>query len=137
MILVTGGTGNLGIELVPHLADQGIPVRVLTRDPERARQRLGQTAQLVQGDARNPIGLEAALEGIEVVVSAMTGFGPGGPGPRAVDYEGNLNLIRAAEARGIKRFVLMSMAGAAADNPMHLGRMKYRAEEALRASRLE
>jgi uncharacterized protein YbjT (DUF2867 family) len=137
MILVAGGTGNLGVELVPHLAARGIAVRVLTRDPDRARQRLGETPQLVEGDARNPQSLAAALEGIDAVVSAMTGFGPGAPGPRAVDYEGNLNLIRAAESAGVQRFVLVSMYGAAADHPMELARMKYRAEEALRASRLD
>jgi uncharacterized protein YbjT (DUF2867 family) len=137
MILVAGGTGNLGIELVPLLAARGTSVRVFTRDPDRARQRLGETPQFAQGDARNPQRLEAALEGIDAVVSAMTGFGPGGPGPRAVDYEGNLNLIRAAEAAGIRRFVLVSMHGASADHPMELARMKYRAEEALRASRLD
>jgi uncharacterized protein YbjT (DUF2867 family) len=137
MILVAGGTGNLGVELVPHLAARGIPVRVFTRDPDRARQRLGDSPQFAQGDARNPQTLKAALDGADAVVSAMTGFGPGAPGPRAEDYEGNLNLIRAAEASGIRRFVLVSMHGASADHPMELVRMKYRAEEALRASRLD
>ena len=137
MILVAGGTGNLGIELVPYLGAQGIPVRVFTRDPDRARQRLGETPQFAQGDARNPQMLGAALEGVEAVVSAITGFGPGAPGPRAVDYEGNLNLIKAAEAAGVPRFVLVSMYGASADHSMELARMKYHAEEALRASRLD
>jgi uncharacterized protein YbjT (DUF2867 family) len=54
-----------------------------------------------------------------------------------VDYEGNLNLIRAAEAAGVRRFVLVSMHGAAADHPMELARMKYRAEEVLRSSLLD
>ena len=137
MILVAGGTGNLGVELVPDLNARGTAVRVLTRDLGRARQRLGETPEFFLGDARNPETLEAALKGVDAVVSAMTGFGPGAPGPRAVDYEGNLNLIRAAEAAGIGRFVLVSMNGAAADHPMELMRMKYRAEEALRASRLD
>ena len=137
MILVAGGTGNLGLELVPYLSAHGKGVRVLTRDLDRARQRLGGTPELFIGDARSPQTLDAALDGVDAVVSAITGFGPGGAGPKAVDYEGNLNLIRAAEAAGIQRFVLLSMYGAAADHPMELARMKYRAEEALRASRLE
>src|SRR5437660_4676467 len=137
MILVAGGTGHLGIELVPLLTARGKPVRVVTRDPDRARQRLGETPELAKGDARSPRTLEAALKDVDAVVSAMTGFGPGAPGPRAVDYEGNLNLIRAAESAGVRRFVLVSMHGAAPDHPMELARMKYRAEEALRASRLD
>jgi uncharacterized protein YbjT (DUF2867 family) len=137
VILIAGGTGNLGLQLVPYLNSLGATVRVLTRDPERARQRLGETPELVLGDVRSPQTLEAAVNGADAVVSAMTGFGPGAQGSRVVDYEGNLNLIRAAEAAGVRRFVLVSMDGAAADHPMELARMKYRAEEALRASRLD
>jgi NADH dehydrogenase len=137
VILVTGGTGNLGVELIPQLATRGIPIRVITRDLDRARRRLGAAAQVVHGDARHPQTLAAALEGVDAVVSGMTGFGPGGLGPKAIDYEANLNLIRAAEAAGVRRFVLVSMYGAAAEHPMELARMKFRAEEALRASRLE
>jgi NADH dehydrogenase len=137
MILVAGGTGHLGVELVPLLTARGIPVRVFTRDPDRARQRLGEIPEFAKGDARSPHTLEAALKGVDTVVSAMTGFGPGAPGPRAVDYEGNLNLIRAAEAAGVRRVVLVSIHGATADHAMELWRMKYRAEEALRASQLD
>jgi uncharacterized protein YbjT (DUF2867 family) len=137
MILVAGGTGHLGVELVPLLTARRIPVRILTRDPDRARQRLGETPQFATGDARSPNTLEAALKGVESVVSAMTGFGPGAPGPRAVDYEGNLNLIRAAEAAGVRRVVLISIHGATADHAMELWRMKHRAEEALQASGLD
>ena len=137
MILVAGGTGHLGIELVPLLTARDIPVRILTRDLDRARQRLGETPQFAKGDARSPNTLEAALKGVDAVVSAMTGFGPGAPGPRAVDYEGNLNLIRAAAAAGVRRVVLVSIHGATADHAMELWRMKHRAEEALQASGLD
>jgi len=37
----------------------------------------------------------------------------------------------------VKRFVLVSMHGAAADHPMELARMKFRAEDAVRASPLD
>lgn len=137
MILVTGGTGHLGTELIPLLTGRGISVRVLTRDPVRARQRLGPIPDLARADARNPRSLGLAFANVDTVVSAMTGFGPGGAGPRAIDYEANVNLIRAAEVAGVRRFVLISMRGAAADHPMELMRMKHRAEHALRTSRLD
>ena len=137
MILVAGGTGHLGAELVPLLVRRGAAVRVLTRDPALARRQLGEGPEYVSGDVRKPSSLTAAVRGADSVVSAITGFGPGGRGPRAVDYEGNLNLIRAAESVGVERFVMLSMHGASAKHPMELLRWKYRAEEALRVSRLD
>jgi NADH dehydrogenase len=137
MILVAGGTGHLGTELIHNLVERSIPVRVLTRDPDRARQRLGESPQFARGDARKPETLRDALQEVDAVVSAITGFGPTGAGPKAVDYEGNLNLITAAQSAGVKRFVLVSMHGAAANHPMELARMKFRAEDAVRASPLD
>ena len=137
MILVAGGTGHLGIELIPRLTTRNSHVRVLTRDPERAGQRLGDAPEFARGDVRDSLSLTAAMQGVETVVSAVTGFGPGGIGPRVVDFEGNVNLIRAAEAAGVRHFVLLSMHDARADHPLELARMKYRAEDAVRASRLD
>jgi NADH dehydrogenase len=54
-----------------------------------------------------------------------------------VDCEGNVNLIRAARAAHVGRFVLLSMHDARPDHPMELARMKHAAEEALRASPLD
>lgn len=137
MILVTGGSGHLGSELVPLLQAGGLRLRILTRNPERARQQLGDGLEFVAGDVCDVHSLEAAVNGVRTVVSALTGFGPGGRGPRAVDYEGNRNLVNAAEEAGVERFVLLSMHGASAEHPMELLRWKYRAEEMLRASRLD
>jgi uncharacterized protein YbjT (DUF2867 family) len=68
------------------------------------------------------------------VVSAIHGFaGPGGVSPASVDRDGNANLIAAA-AESNAAVVLMSMVGAAADSSMELGRMKFAAEQRLRAS---
>lgn len=137
MILVAGGTGHLGTELIPRLTAGGSHVRVLTRNPIRARQRLGNTLEFAQGDVRDRKSLDAAMENVDAVISAVTGFGPGGLGPRAVDFEGNVNLIGAAQTAGVRRFVLVSMHDARPDHPMELARMKHAAEEAVRASRLE
>jgi uncharacterized protein YbjT (DUF2867 family) len=137
MILVAGGTGHLGAELVPLLVGHGLAVRVLTRDAGRARQVLGGTVELAEGDVRDPRSLLAALQDVDAVVSAVTGFGPGGAGPRPIDHQGNLNLINAAQSAGAGHFVLLSMAGAAPDHPMELARRKHLAEEVLKASQLD
>src|SRR5260370_1069571 len=61
MILVAGGTGHLGGELIPRLMARGTGVRILTRDPARARRRLGSSPEFVEGDVRNPDSLDNAI----------------------------------------------------------------------------
>ncbi|HWU23326.1 MAG TPA: NAD(P)H-binding protein, partial [Nocardioides sp.] len=60
MILVAGGTGTLGRELVARLRASGHEVRVLTRDAERAR---GLDAEVAIGDVRDAATLAAAVRG--------------------------------------------------------------------------
>ncbi len=133
MILVAGGTGRLGRALTARLTRRGLPVRVLTRDPARAASLAGQGVEAVTGDVRDRGSLPAAVSGVSVVVSAVHGFaGSGGVSPATVNQRGNINLIDAARDAGA-RIVLMSVVGAAADSPMELSRMKYAAEQYLRA----
>jgi uncharacterized protein YbjT (DUF2867 family) len=136
-VLIAGGSGMLGTRVVRLLAGQAIPVRVLTRDPERAQHLAGDHVEIVAGDVREPATLARAMAGTETVISAIQGFsGTGGDNPRTVDAEGNANLIRAAREAGVEHFILVSVHGAAPDHPMELFRMKHRAEEDLRASGL-
>ncbi|TMC52653.1 MAG: SDR family oxidoreductase [Chloroflexi bacterium] len=136
MILLAGGTGHLGVALTELLSARGNRVRVLSRDPSRARvQRPG--VELVAGDVRVASSLESALVGVDTVISAVTGFGPRGSGPRQVDLQGNQRLIAAAAAAGVEHFVLVSIHGASPDHPMELYRAKFMAEESLRRSSLE
>jgi uncharacterized protein YbjT (DUF2867 family) len=137
MILLAGGTGHLGSALVKVLTARGMGVRVLSRNPSRARVSVPEGVEIIAGDVRVGSSLKAALAGVETVISAVTGFGPGGDGPRKVDLEGNANLIDAAAAAGVKHFILISIHGAAAHHPMELYRAKFTAEERLRASGLE
>jgi NADH dehydrogenase len=134
MILLAGGTGRLGTVLATRLTGHGLAVRVLTRDPARAGHLTALGVEVATGDVRDRASLAPAVEGAGVVVSAIHGFaGPGGVSPATVDYRGNINLIDAARATGAQ-LVLMSVAGAAADSPMELFRMKHAAEEHLQAS---
>ena len=137
MILLAGGTGHLGRVLVRRLAAGGAGLRILSRDPSRARKSVSEGVEVVAGDVRVPASLTGALAGVDRVISAVTGFGPGGDGPRRVDFEGNANLIDAAEAAGVKHFVLVSIHGAGPEHPMELYRAKFMAEQRLRESRLE
>ena len=136
MILLTGGTGHLGRPLTALLSAGGHRLRLLSRDPARTREHMPEGIEVVAGDVRTVSSLRPALAGVETVVSAVTGFGPGGSGPRQVDMQGNQNLIAAAAAAGVENFILVSIHGASPDDPMELYRAKSRAEETLRESNL-
>jgi uncharacterized protein YbjT (DUF2867 family) len=136
MILLAGGTGHLGGPLTELLSADGHRLRVLSRDPARARARVPAGIEVVAGDVRVASSLRPLLVGVETVISAITGFGPGGSGPRQVDMQGNQNLIAAAVAAGVENFILVSVHGSSSDHPMELYRAKFRAEETLRTSSL-
>jgi NADH dehydrogenase len=137
VILIAGGTGTLGRETVRLLAGHHLRIRVLTRDPARAEDLRSECVEIMSGDVRNPASLGPALAGVDTVISAISGYGPGSGGdPGTVDGEGNRNLIRAADAAGVKDFVLVSVHGAAPDHPMELMRMKFLAELELKRRRL-
>lgn len=133
MILVAGGTGRLGQRVVRRLVDRDLPVRVLTRDRDRAAS-MRPGVEIAVGDVREPRTLDPALSGVGVVVSAVQGFaGPGNVSPASVDRDGNIHLIDAAKAAGAE-IVMMSVVDPSPTSPMELFRMKHAAEEHLCAS---
>jgi uncharacterized protein YbjT (DUF2867 family) len=137
MILIAGGTGTLGTEVVRLLTARGLKVRILTRDPARAERQRAELVEIVSGDVQDARAVERATAGAQTVISAIQGFGGAAPaGPQAVDRRGNTNLIRAAKEGETDHFILVSIQGAAPDHPMELFRMKYLAEQELKASGL-
>jgi len=137
MILIAGGTGTLGTQVVPLLTTRGLDVRILTRAPARARHLQGDRVEIVAGDVRDRTAVDRAMADVRTVISAIQGFsGTGGASLRTVDGQGNSILIQAAQAAGVDHFILVSVQGATPDHPMDLFRMKHRAEQELRASGL-
>lgn len=67
-ILVIGGTGGTGAEVVRRLATEDHAVRVLARRPGEARRRLPGTVEVAGGDLRDPAAIEAAVDGIDTIV---------------------------------------------------------------------
>ncbi|HEY3547794.1 MAG TPA: NAD(P)H-binding protein [Propionicimonas sp.] len=133
MICVVGGTGRLGLALVPLLADAGVPVRVVSRHGVLPAGLEGHVADVVRADVREPSTLAAAVAGADVVVSAVHGLGnpERGVSPEAIDHRGNVALIDAAAAAGAG--VVLVSVRAASSSGTELQRAKWRAEEHLRA----
>ena len=135
MIAIAGGTGNLGRALVPRLVDAGDEIRILARHPDRIPDAWLDRVEGHAIDARRPETIGAALAGVRTLVLAITGFGgPDAGGVHAVDGDGNIALIRAAETAGVEHVILVSVAQAAPDHPIELFRAKFAAERRLRSS---
>ena len=67
-MLVYGATGTQGSPVAEQLLDAGRPVRVLTRDPDRARALADRGAEVAVGNLDDPASLEAAHRGVDRVV---------------------------------------------------------------------
>lgn len=136
MILVTGASGSLGKRLVPLLRSSGRPLRAIVRDPEKAGHLEG--VEIVHGDVRDPGVLRRAVEGVDVVVSAMSGFGAAGDvSVESVDRDANRDLAATASAAGARHMVLVSVAEASPRHPMDLMKVKFAAEQFVRSSGMD
>ena len=109
-VLITGATGQVGNAIARRLADDGVEVRALVRSPERARVLPG-GVQPVFGDVTDAPSVRAALEGCATVYHAA---GIPEQWRRDVDefarvnVEGTRNVVDAALAAGVERFVYTS-----------------------------
>jgi dihydroflavonol-4-reductase len=109
-VLITGATGQVGNAIARRLADDGVEVRALVRSPERAKV-LPAGAQAVFGDVTDAPSLQEALEGCATVYHAS-----GIPEQwrrdadefTRVNVEGTRNVVEAALAAGVERFVYTS-----------------------------
>ena len=99
-ILVTGGTGTLGRLLVPRLQAAGRAVRVLSRTAHEP----ANGVEYVSGDLTTGEGIDAAVDGVEVIVHAA--------GASKGDEHTTATLVRAAERAGVRHLVYISVVGA-------------------------
>jgi len=66
LVLVTGATGNNGVELTKLLAAQGVSVRAMVRSADRATAIAGVArVEIVEGDFDDSKSVERALNGVE------------------------------------------------------------------------
>jgi uncharacterized protein YbjT (DUF2867 family) len=93
--------------------DQGHQVVCLVRSQKKATFLKEWGATLVSGNLCKPETLPPALEAIDAVIDAATARATDSLTIRQVDWEGKLNLIRAVQKAGIKKFIFFSILRAA------------------------
>ena len=139
-ILVTGAAGYLGNQTVKKLAASGQPVRAMVRRRAKARLRLqglGDQVDIVEADVTDPASLSAAMTDVSAVVHYVAiAMEKGGQTYEGVNNQGTVNVVDAAEAAGVTRFINMSQNGASSDLPYRFLASKGRAQDYVRASKL-
>ena len=108
-ILVAGG-GGIALSVARRLKDAGAWVWMLQRSDVRRGEIEGMMAVVVKGDATVRADVDAAMAAIEEVDVVVSTIG-GTPGDPSADSVGNINLVEAAVAKGVKKFVLVTSIG--------------------------
>ena len=126
MILVTGGTGFLGSELVHQLRKKGEKVRILARSHVEGEE------NFVMGDVSDPESLDMAMKGVEAVfhlAALVDHFAPEKDLER-VNVIGSRNAIEAAVRNKVRIFIHCSSVSAEkGGGSSAYGRSKIRAEK--------
>lgn len=131
-VAVAGATGNAGRQIVRALAERDVRVMALVRDPDRLGEQREQCAEVRRVQVTEPESLRGALDGADLVVSALGKTYQKDKTPRrAVDVDANRHLFAEAKRAGAKKIGLVSVWGAGLDQPVEMLRMKGEAEAAL------
>ncbi len=96
-VFVFGWTGKTGRHLVAQALEQGHEVTAFARNPSKLEM-LHVKLRLVRGDALDPASVESAVQGQDVVLSAL-GARPGQP--KTVFSDGMRTILRAMETRRV------------------------------------
>ncbi len=141
-VALTGATGFVGRHVLTALQAQGCAVRALLRDPRRLK-RAGDRVTAVAGDLFDAAALASLCRDADAVVH-LVGIIDEKPARGQtfdrVHHQATVNLLAAAKAAGVKRWVHMSALGTRAPShtpsePMSdYHRTKWLAEEAVRAA---
>ncbi|MCI0141878.1 SDR family oxidoreductase [Arthrobacter bambusae] len=109
-VLVVGGTGMLGSQVVSRLLAGGKQVRALVRPGSDAGRLEELGATIVRGDMMDPESLAHAMDGVDAVITSAAGYTHHREGDTPLtDTVGNINLVDAASRAGTRRFVLTSI----------------------------
>ena len=131
-VTVFGGTGFVGRRVVRHLSASTATVRIASRHPARAE---GDNVEQIVADAHDERSVEAAVEGADGVVNAISLYVEhGGDTFHSVHVEAAASIARVARRAGIKRFVHLSGIGADVASPSPYIRNRGEGEAAVQAA---
>jgi len=124
-VLVTGGAGFIGSNIVEELLKRGYEVRVLDNFSTGKRENLKdfqKDIELIEGDIRSFHIVQQAVKGVDVILheAALPSVPRSIKDPittNEVNVVGTLNILEAAKDSGVKRVVYASSSSVYGDNP--------------------
>ena len=133
-LLIIGGTGTLGRQMVLQALMKGYPVRCMVRNFRKANFLKEWGVELVYGDLTKPETLPPCFKGITAVIDASTSRPDELDSLKTVDWDGKIALIEAAKVANIKRFIFFSAQNVEQFDNIPLMKVKYGIEKKLEAS---
>jgi len=109
-VLVFGGTGNYGKYIVKSLIANKVPVKVFTRNSDRAKQKLGSEPEYFEGDVLNKEAIITSLSNVKSIIISLSAMHPKLiRKQKEIEHDAVMTILDEAEKKAIKRIVFISI----------------------------
>jgi NADH dehydrogenase len=140
MIVISGASGYVGSHITRRLVETGQPVRAFVHNMSHAKEEgrlAGLNIDWMEGDVTNPASLAPIMQEASTVIHTVAiAIERSGRTYEEINYQGTVNMVDAAQAAGVSRFINISQLGADSSLPYRFLASKGKAQEYVAASKL-